>query len=125
MATTEMDSERSEPGSVDGDSKYPLKVLYCGGTVLLLVPFSIVRAVFFLFCFDNEYVPLSSVCSLPTEVDKDCQTQINNKFVNAKVCIVIFLFILYCFVHSIVSTCPSQPNVGNGLRRTFLMFLPG
>ncbi|XP_075885686.1 density-regulated protein isoform X2 [Nelusetta ayraudi] len=31
MATTEMDSsERSEQVSMDSDSKYPLKVLYCG-----------------------------------------------------------------------------------------------
>lgn len=31
MATTEMDSsEKSEQGSMDSDSKYPLKVLYCG-----------------------------------------------------------------------------------------------
>lgn len=37
MATTEMESgsleSRSEQGTVDSDSKYPLKVLYCGGTV--------------------------------------------------------------------------------------------
>lgn len=38
MATTEMESCssecRSEPGTGDGDSKYPLKVLYCGGKIL-------------------------------------------------------------------------------------------
>ena len=37
MATTEMDSgsleSKPEHGTVDSDSKYPLKVLYCGGTV--------------------------------------------------------------------------------------------
>lgn len=37
MATTEMESgsteSRSEQGSLDPDSKYPLKVLYCGGTI--------------------------------------------------------------------------------------------
>lgn len=37
MATTEMDSGcseiKAEQGPADLDSKYPLKVLYCGGTV--------------------------------------------------------------------------------------------
>lgn len=37
MATTEMDcgssESRSEQGSLDPDSKYPLKVLYCGGKI--------------------------------------------------------------------------------------------
>lgn len=36
MATTEMESgsleNKSEQGPSDPDSKYPLKVLYCGGT---------------------------------------------------------------------------------------------
>lgn len=36
MATTEMESgsteSRSEQGTADPDSKFPLKVLYCGGT---------------------------------------------------------------------------------------------
>lgn len=32
MATTEMEPG-SEHGTADPDSKYPLKVLYCGGTV--------------------------------------------------------------------------------------------
>lgn len=36
MATTEMDcgstESKSEQGSMDPDSKYPLKVLYCGGS---------------------------------------------------------------------------------------------
>lgn len=32
---------------------------------------------------------------------------------------------IYIVACSIVSTCLSQPNVDNGLRRTFLMFLPG
>uniref|UniRef100_A0A3Q3M6F0 Density-regulated protein n=1 Tax=Mastacembelus armatus TaxID=205130 RepID=A0A3Q3M6F0_9TELE len=40
MATTEMESgsseSRSEQGTADPDSKYPLKVLYCGGAVLNL-----------------------------------------------------------------------------------------
>lgn len=38
MATTEMDcgssESKSEQGSMDPDSKYPLKVLYCGGTFM-------------------------------------------------------------------------------------------
>lgn len=81
---TEMDSsERSEQGSVDGDSKYPLKVLYCGGTVPFFVTFSIVRAVF-SFCIDNK-MSLSTVCSLPTEVGTNCQTNIYNEHVNTKV----------------------------------------
>lgn len=37
MATTEMESgsleSRSEQGTADPDSKYPMKVLYCGGAV--------------------------------------------------------------------------------------------
>lgn len=46
MATTEMDSSesRSEQGSLDPDSNYPLKVLYCGGTVQTFIPFGVVRA---------------------------------------------------------------------------------
>lgn len=41
MATTEMDSGsseiKSEQGTADLDSKYPLKVLYCGGIVYKLI----------------------------------------------------------------------------------------
>lgn len=41
MATTEMDSRssesKSEKDSLDPDSKYPLKVLYCGGTLRYLL----------------------------------------------------------------------------------------
>lgn len=33
MATTEMESGSSDHGTLDPDSKYPLKVLYCGGKV--------------------------------------------------------------------------------------------
>uniref|UniRef100_A0A3B5AX06 Density-regulated protein n=1 Tax=Stegastes partitus TaxID=144197 RepID=A0A3B5AX06_9TELE len=42
MATTEMESgsleSRSEHGTADPDSKYPLKVLYCGGTYCEYMP---------------------------------------------------------------------------------------
>lgn len=43
MAATEMDcgssESKSEQGSLDPDSKYPLKVLYCGGRAMHLVKF--------------------------------------------------------------------------------------
>lgn len=43
MATTEMDcgfsESKSEQSSLDPDSKYPLKVLYCGGTSMHLLKF--------------------------------------------------------------------------------------
>lgn len=46
MATTEMESgsleSRSEQGTADPDSKYPMKVLYCGGAVYKITSSSIV-----------------------------------------------------------------------------------
>lgn len=50
---------------------------------------------------------------------------INMLFQRYKVCCGKPPLILYCSVRSIASTCRSRPNVGSGLRRTSLMFLPG
>lgn len=41
MATTEMESGSSEHGTHDPDSKYPLKVLYCGGITFCIIIYSV------------------------------------------------------------------------------------
>uniref|UniRef100_A0A3Q1HLQ4 Density-regulated protein n=1 Tax=Anabas testudineus TaxID=64144 RepID=A0A3Q1HLQ4_ANATE len=52
MATTEMESGSSEHGTVDPDSKYPLKVLYCGAITA-----------FALLCLQYcEYMPEPAKC---------------------------------------------------------------
>lgn len=70
MATTEMESgsseSRSEQGPLDSDSKYPLKVLYCGGTADKLI---LLRITAYFDASNLRYFCFSpTVCSLPTEV---------------------------------------------------------
>lgn len=72
MATTEMESGSSEHGTFDPDSKYPLKVLYCGGMTCFITFYSVWHIYkIFVGAFSKRFVCcffLSAVCSLPTEV---------------------------------------------------------
>lgn len=70
---------------MDSDSKYPLKVLYCGGTVqFFFVPFSIVRALFlFVFTMKISVSPQCARC-LQRQV-QIVKTNVYNKHVNSKV----------------------------------------
>lgn len=65
MATTEMDcgssESKSEQGSLDPDSKYPLKVLYCGGTSMHLLKFF---WKFFRLLLKNVITILLCLCSV-------------------------------------------------------------
>lgn len=128
MATTEMDcsspESKSEQGSLDPDSKYPLKVLYCGGISMHLL--NLFRN-FFTGHVQNVIEVLLCLCSVlfahrgkPSSVT-NCDVALG-----AKLDIAIAVEGIAestSFVCSIVSTCPSQQNVGCGLRKTFLTFL--
>lgn len=127
MATTEMESCssecRSEPGTGDGDSKYPLKVLYCGGKILTPVlwrAFLQNKWGHFKNCF------LFLLCSVLSAYRGKVDDHVNFwcSEIAQNMLLFAFLLTLHCDC-STVSTCLSQPNADSGWRRTSQMFLPG